>query len=86
MCDSSARSAQRFEGVYKGQHNAQGIASGIEPVSWLLCLFQRPTGLADGFGLKEPTLLACSEIHPRYLVPPFRRKRIRPWNPLATTT
>jgi hypothetical protein len=52
-----------------GQQYARDIASGTHPNPLALCLFQRPTRLADGFGLKETTLLACGEIHPGKWVP-----------------
>jgi hypothetical protein len=42
---------------------------GHTPNPLALCLFQWPTGLADGFGLKETALLACGEIHPEKWVP-----------------
>ena len=42
---------------------------GHTPNPLALCLFQWPTRLADGFGLKETTLLACGEIHPGKWVP-----------------
>jgi hypothetical protein len=42
---------------------------GHTPNPLALCLFQWPTRLADGFGLKEITLLACGEIHPEKRVP-----------------
>jgi hypothetical protein len=44
--------------------SARGIASGLS-VS-VLCLFQRPTRLADGFGLKETLpYLPIGRIHPK---------------------
>lgn len=42
---------------------------GHTPNPLALCLFPWPTRLADGFGLKEITLLACGEIHPEKWVP-----------------
>jgi hypothetical protein len=44
---------------------------GLTPYRLALCLFQWPTGLADGFGLKETTLPATGRIHPRKMGPPF---------------
>ena len=42
---------------------------GLTPYRLALCLFQWPTGLADGFGLKETTLPATGRIHPGKWVP-----------------
>lgn len=42
---------------------------GHTPYRLALCLFQWPTGLADGFGLKETTLPATGRIHPGKWVP-----------------
>jgi len=52
-----------------GQQYARDIASGTHPNPLALCLFQRPTRLADGFGLKETTLPATGRIHPGKWVP-----------------
>jgi len=42
---------------------------GHTPYRTTLCLFQWPTGLADGFGLKETALPATGRIHPGEWVP-----------------
>ena len=42
---------------------------GHTPNPLALCLFQWPTRLADGFGLKETTLPATGRIHPEKRVP-----------------
>jgi hypothetical protein len=42
---------------------------GRTPYRLTLCLFQWPTRLADGFGLKEITLPATGRIHPARWVP-----------------
>jgi hypothetical protein len=70
------RSPFRFLGIAGANKKAEGIASG------LLLLFQWPTGLADGFGLKELPYSPCpcreGNTPQRRWVPRFRFRGTRP--------